>query len=435
MTIANNTANQTGGSGISIEGGAFTATGEALPGTVISGNTTNQNAEHGIAVDVAKHTLADNSAHNNAGFGILAGEETVQGEPLDPNANIDGGGNEASGNGEPLQCLGVVCANTGPVPLLPLDVTAPQTTLTGTPPAVDGNETAVFTFTATDNTSPLTAMSFECRLDFPEDVVEVVPPELEPPDGPPEAPEPPSSEWWAECVSPFTIQGLSPGEHVFEVRAIDHSFNTDITPARYEWYISSGAPEDGMDECGPTGTLGLNCTSASVDPVTRITAAPGEWAVDAIPEPRFQTTSNAATFRFLGSDNLTSGYNLRYECRRHWDEWDRNLTPAEMPSEATLPFASCDSPHLYTGLLDGGHIFEVRAKDLANNVDETAAWHSWWIYPPPPDLTPPTTEVLSGPDGTTVDTTPTFTFTGEDGRTPTNELTYECRMFAPATTA
>ena len=61
-----------------------------------------------------------------------------------------------------------------------------------TPPAVTtGNETAVFEFTANDgpNGDPLTAMTFECRLDAPPDPpVPPEEPELEPPD-PNEPPE------------------------------------------------------------------------------------------------------------------------------------------------------------------------------------------------------------------------------------------------------
>ena len=75
----------------------------------------------------AAHDPRATTAHNNAGYGIEAGEEPNPGEPADPNANIDGGGNGASGNhsdgvtpGLPglVQCLGVVCDETGIVPMV-----------------------------------------------------------------------------------------------------------------------------------------------------------------------------------------------------------------------------------------------------------------------------------------------------------------------------
>ena len=85
--------------------------------------------------------------------------------------------------------------------MTPPDLEAPETTLTSMPPAVTGNETAVFQFTANDgpNGDPLTAMRFECRLDAPADPpVPPEEPELEPPDPtePPEVPEPPEGEFW-----------------------------------------------------------------------------------------------------------------------------------------------------------------------------------------------------------------------------------------------
>src|SRR5688572_9039653 len=59
MQITNNTANLTGGSGISLEGGAFDVNGVAHGGALIADNTTNENAQNGISVaDNAKHTLA-----------------------------------------------------------------------------------------------------------------------------------------------------------------------------------------------------------------------------------------------------------------------------------------------------------------------------------------------------------------------------------------
>ncbi|HEX7255365.1 MAG TPA: right-handed parallel beta-helix repeat-containing protein [Gaiellaceae bacterium] len=422
MSILDNTANLTGGSGISLEGGAFDANGAAVGGALIEGNTANQNAEHGISVAVAKHTIRGNNAHNNAGFGIAAGEL----EAADPSvANVDGGGNSATGNGEFVQCLGVVCDETGSVPLIPQDTSAPQTTITdgplGPPPPPAGGsiggETSVLTFTADDgpNGTPLTAMTFECRLDAPPDPVEPVEPELEPPDPNPEIIEPPEGENWVECVSPLTILGLEPGEHKFEVRAVDWAGNFDPTPAEYVWTIHAGVEDEGQNEIPP------------VAPETRITGAPGELITDEA-GTRYDTTNQAATFSFVGSDNLTAGYNLSFECRTYYEELNDELTPADMPSEAELPFGPCSSPKQYTGLEYGGHIFEVRAIDLAGNKDVMPAWHAWWIHPPPPDIAPPDTTITAGPDRTTVATTALFEFTGTDNQTAVEDLAFECRL-------
>jgi hypothetical protein len=61
------------------------------------GNTAAHNEWDGI-VSGAGVTLARNTARHNGNLGI-------NGEP----GTIDGGGNRASGNGNPAQCVGVVC--------------------------------------------------------------------------------------------------------------------------------------------------------------------------------------------------------------------------------------------------------------------------------------------------------------------------------------
>jgi parallel beta-helix repeat protein len=423
MKVLDNKANLTGGSGISVEGAAVDANGAAVGGALIEGNTANQNAQDGFSLAAGKHTIRGNDAHNNAGFGIAAGEA----EPGDPLvANIDGGGNKATGNAEVVQCLGVVCDETGAVPVVPEDLTAPQTTITngplGPPPppaeGSTGSETAVFTFSGNDGPTGTaqSALVFECRFDAPPDPVEPVEPELEPPDPTdPELPEPPEGENWGECVSPHTLLGLEPGEHRLEVRAVDWAGIFDPTPAEYEWTIHAGVDDEGQNESPP------------VSPETRISAAPGELITDDA-GTRYDTTNRAATLRFAGSDNLTAGYNLVYECRLYYDEFNDSLTPADMPPEAELPFGPCTSPKHYPSLEYGGHIFEVRAVDLAGNEDVTPAWHAWWIHPPPPDIAPPDTTINSGPDTTTVLTSATFEFTGSDNQTPLAELVFECRL-------
>ena len=302
--IEDNTANNTGGSGISLEGAAFDGAGNAVGGALIEGNTTNENAEHGISVADGGHTIAGNTAHHNAGFGIMAGESPPPTEPA-PAANIDGDGNVASGNGEPEQCVGVVCESGEAPPLTEPDLSAPDVTITSGPdwdgsgslPAdpVTGSTSATFEFTASDGEggAPLTALVFECRLDpGPDPVPEVEPPDLEPPDPgqPPDPVDPPETLGWVECNSPFTYQGLDQGPHHFEVRVFDPVDNVDLTPATYDWQIDISIEEEGT---GPD----------TVPPTARISSAPAA-----------STDSTAAVFTFAGSDNLTPGLYLSFEC-------------------------------------------------------------------------------------------------------------------------
>ena len=110
MIVRNNVANLTGGAGIAIESGIFDTNGLPVGGALIEGNTTNENAETGIAVADGGHRVKNNNAHNNAGFGIEIGENPeLPGEPF-THSNIDGppaGTNKASGNAEPEQCAGL----------------------------------------------------------------------------------------------------------------------------------------------------------------------------------------------------------------------------------------------------------------------------------------------------------------------------------------
>ena len=73
--------------------------------------------------------------------------------------NVDGGGNQATGNVEPQQCEGVVCT-IGEAP------GAPQTILLEGPPADSATATRRPSSTRpTDDTTPLIDIVFECRID------------------------------------------------------------------------------------------------------------------------------------------------------------------------------------------------------------------------------------------------------------------------------
>ena len=133
-----------------------------------------------------------------------------------------------------------------------------------------------------------------------------------------------------------------------------------------------------------------------------------------------RSSSGAAT-------NRTAGYNLTYECRLLRGAQRR----AHSRGHALGGRASIPALRLSEAVLEprvGGHIFQARSVDLGGNKDASPAWHTWWIHPPPPDVTPPDTEILSGPDAVTVLTSATFTFTGSDNQTPTESLTYQCRV-------
>jgi hypothetical protein len=109
--IRANTATDYASDGIFIDAGTST--------TLLEGNLVERN-HTGITVRTATTTITANRAFDNAALGI----DAVAGV-------TDGGGNEAAGNGDPRQCVGVVCtdpslgapfpgtAGPAPIPLTP----------------------------------------------------------------------------------------------------------------------------------------------------------------------------------------------------------------------------------------------------------------------------------------------------------------------------
>jgi DNA-directed RNA polymerase specialized sigma24 family protein len=86
-----------------------------------------------------------------------------------------------------------------------VDTNRPDTTITSHPHVNSNDSSPTFAFRSTEAGS-----HFECRLD---------------------------GGSWRRCSSPKTYQGLSPGQHIFRVRARDASGNVDSTPASWTWTI------------------------------------------------------------------------------------------------------------------------------------------------------------------------------------------------------
>ena len=174
---------------------------------------------------------------------------------------------------------------------------------------------------------------------------------------------------WAACASPQEYTGLADGSHTFQVRATDRAGNAEAVPASYTWTI-----EPPPDNTPPTTTL--------------------------TGQPANPSNAASATFRFTGSDNETPQSMIVFQCRVDGGA-----------------FAACSSPHTTAALADGSHAFEVRAVDLAGNVDATPASYTWTV-----DTTAPETTITAGPVGLTGDSTPTFSFSSEAG------ASFQCRV-------
>jgi Tol biopolymer transport system component len=110
----------------------------------------------------------------------------------------------------------------------------------------------------------------------------------------------------------------------------------------------------------------------SVPPETTITFGPCGLVI----------STNSATICWQGSDNSTPQVDLVYSWRLDSDAWQ------------PFSFAACAN---LTGLSDGAHVSQVKAKDLAGNEDPTPAQCSFTV-----DLSGPSVSITAPAHGATV---------------------------------
>ena len=149
---------------------------------------------------------------------------------------------------------------------------------------------------------------------------------------------------YSACTSPKSYT-LAAGSHTFQVRAIDLAGNIDATPATYAWMIDTTAPDTSI-----------------------------------LSQPANPTSETSASFTFSATETTI------FEC--------------QMDSGG---YSACSSPKSYT-LTAGSHAFQVRAIDLAGNIDATPATYTWNI-----DTSAPNAPVVAGTTPTN-STTPTWTW-------------------------
>jgi hypothetical protein len=139
------------------------------------------------------------------------------------------------------------------------------------------------------------------------------------------------------CTSgSLTVVGLKDGGHTLSVRATDAAGNQDPNIVSRAWRVLATPPD------------------------TTIAAGPDEGSA---------TTETTAEFSFSGAD--AGG---RYECRLDGGE-----------------FAPCNRPagQALSDLSLGPHTLDVRAIDVAGNLDASPASRSWTVIAPPPVVVAP----------------------------------------------
>ena len=241
---------------------------------------------------------------------------------------------------------------------------------------------------------------------------------------------------YSPCSSPKSYSSLADGPHTFSVRATDAAGNTDATPASRTWTVDTIAP-DTMIDSGPSGLI----------TVTDATFSFSSSEAEATFECRLDGATYSACTSPESFTNLSNGLHT-FDVRAKDEAGNVDATPASStftvdvppppqdttppetiidsgPSgtvengEATFNFSSsepnstfecslddaafdlCTSPKAYTGLGNGQHTFEVRARDALGNVDATPATRSWTVVlPAPPPPPSGTLEKFEPPDGT-----------------------------------
>ena len=273
-----------------------------------------------------------------------------------------------------------------------IDTSAPDTTITATPPNPSASANASFSFTGNDG-GGTGVVGFECQID---------------------------GGAFIACASPRTYIGLSDGSHTFQVRAVDTAGNADTTPASFTWVIDTTPPPapvvitpanggntnntqplvSGTAEANSTVTVFLdgvaagtttadgagNWTFTPPSPLSdgshtaraRSTDAVGNTSVDSntntftvdtvapdttiTSNPANPSASANASFSFTGNDGGGSGV-VGFECQLDGGG-----------------FSTCTSPQTYTGLSDGPHTFQVRARSMrpATPTARRLASPGWW---------------------------------------------------------
>ena len=153
-------------------------------------------------------------------------------------------------------------------------------------------------------------------------------------------------EAFEECENPYIAEGLALGDHFFRVRAVlidpnDNTVNVDPTPANWR-FTTVEAPETTID-IGPEGEMVFG------------------------------------TARFVFSSTVSGS---TFECALDLG-----------------PFEPCANPLTLTGMTDGEHILEVRAKSPHGVVDTTPEEWSWDVAGNLPETT-----IVSGPTASTTST-------------------------------
>ena len=359
-------------------GRGFDVLGRPVGGALIEGNTTNENDERGHRGRRRRPPVRDNNAYNNAGSASRSARtpscpaSRSRHQHRTGLAAVATGERERRGPGEPVdpsdvQCSASSASEAAPPPLTPEDIVPPDTQILDRsgrpgPGGVTGQTSATFTFTGTRrHHCPPTGDDLRVPARpaaGPADPARDPDPEPPHPNEPPDI-DTPDVGSWVECISPVHFPMLERASTTSRCGRSTTSENMDLTPAGTSGTIDVTLPDE------PDGEDGLAARDAHRG------------------RPDGRRRQHRRTFRFAGSDNLTPGLNLTFECRL--DGAPSRFEPCTAPQELRRACAQGDA-HV-RGARDrpegqrrpdagGAHLDDRRAAgrhDAAGHVDRRPA--------------------------------------------------------------
>ncbi|MDQ3727962.1 MAG: cellulase family glycosylhydrolase, partial [Actinomycetota bacterium] len=319
------------------------------------------------------------------GFGVVRATEGLLGTTIEPKL--------------------AYCALTRAAGELNLDC-PPETVLNSTPPALGNSADVEFAFS-----SPDLGVTFQCSLDG-------APFEL--------------------CVSLNRYTGLSEGAHTFEVRAMDLLGRVDPYPDRYAFRIDLTAPT--TDLSGPTGSTKdtrPQYTATSNDPNATfecsldggafsscnstfsffLTEGPHTISARAVDRAGNRDATPASISITVDNTLPDTTITSRPSAFTSSNQPSFSVTSSEADATFECALDSFDyqpraSPYQPQSLNDGYHVFRVRSRDQAGNVDSSPAFAEFTV-----DTRSPAAQFTSAPGQFTRDSTPTFYFTADESST------------------
>src|SRR3989338_2584496 len=158
---------------------------------------------------------------------------------------------------------------------IPLDTTAPDTTITSQPTNPSNSTSASFSFTSTE-----TGSTFQCQMD---------------------------SGGYSACTSPKSYTGLTAGSHTFYVKATDSAGNIDSTPASYTWTIDTTAPDTSITSqpSSPSSSTSASFSFTSTETGSTFQCQMDSGGYSACTSPKSYTglTAGSHTFYVKATDS------------------------------------------------------------------------------------------------------------------------------------